>query len=77
MTARHIGVELEPVQTIPPEADVCHVDELDDEVIAHLSELVTTNSYRVVRADETVVQILKNCSCDIIKFTEFYHIAIL
>lgn len=75
MSLKSSGIRVERVETIPADATVRHVDELDEEVIHHLPELVSAgdgSGGRIV--DRTVVEVLEDCDWDIVKFTDFYRI---
>lgn len=68
-------VRIESVQSIPPEADVCDFDELDEAVGHQLSEHVATQTDDAqLINDQSTVEVLDDCTCDIIKFTDFYRI---
>lgn len=75
MCVKNTKVKIRPIQTVPAEAAVCHFDELGEAAKQHLSELASSQTGEAQQTtDQTVVDVLENCSSDIVKFTEFYRI---
>lgn len=75
MTGRTPRIQIESVQSVPPEAEVCDFDELDDDIGHHLSELVAAHPDEPrPSTDRSTVEDLADCSCEIVNFTGFYRI---
>lgn len=68
-------INLERVREIPPDADVCHYDELDETVKHRFAEAVESTS--ACREEASSVTALEGIDCDIVKFTEYYHLGSL
>lgn len=63
-------IELERVGEIPPDARVCHYDELDETVKHRFAEAVGS----VGSGEGPSVAELDGCDCDVVKFTEYCHL---
>lgn len=66
-------IKLERVGEIPPDANVCHYDELDAAVKHRFAEAVESGS--VSQGENSSITELRSIDCDIIKFTEYYHLS--
>jgi len=65
-------IKLERVREITPDADVCHYDELDETAKHRFAEAVGSTS--AGRGEDSSVTTLEGVDCDIVKFTEYYHL---
>ena len=65
-------IKLERVREIPPDADVCHYDELNETAKHRFAEVVGSAS--ACRGKASSVTALEGIDCDIVKFTEYYHL---
>lgn len=60
---------MRPIEEIPPDSRVCHVDELDWPAKSHLSEFEANEPIDV---DETVAEEFR--CCDVVKYTDYYAV---
>lgn len=65
-------IKVERVGEIPPDANVCHYDELDETVKHRFAEAVGSTS--TGREEDSSLTALEEINCDIVKFTEYYHL---
>lgn len=65
-------IEIVPIDTVPEHAKVRHYDELDEEIKEKFPELVADRSRNWSGQD--IVAAFGNCGCEIVKFTDYYHI---
>lgn len=68
-------IKLEQIREVPPDARVCHYDELEDTVKHRFAKVVESDS--ADSPEGSVVTELDVCGCDIVKFTEYYHLSCL
>lgn len=65
-------IEVEPVDEIPDHATVRHYDQLDEEIKDRFPEFVTDKA--LSRIDQDAGAAFGNCDCEVVKFTNYYHI---
>lgn len=65
-------IKPERVGEIPPDANVCHYDQLDNPVKHRFAEAVESAS--TGREENSSATALEDTDCDIVKFTEYYRL---
>lgn len=73
MATKSPTVSLEPVSEIPQSASVCHFDEIED-ALQEAVVSVQNQEQSTVTVSPSRAQTIDECSCDIIKFTEYYQV---
>lgn len=76
MTTTQTQVTIEPVTDIPETASVCHFDEIEDS----LQETIVSAQgpdQSIITVDPSQATRVAECSCDVIKFTEYYSVRCL
>lgn len=68
-------IKLERIREVPADARVCHYDELEETVKHRFAEVVESGS--TDSPGGSLVTEVDVCGCDIVKFTEYYHLSCL
>lgn len=73
MRSTETAVRIEPVETVPASASVCHFDELAESLQVALARasgpLGTTAT-----VDDEGARCVDQCECDVVRFTEYYRV---
>jgi hypothetical protein len=65
-------IEIELIDAVPEHANVRHYDELDEEIKNRFPDLVADDSPNCI--EQNTIIAFDNCDCEIVKFTNYYHI---
>lgn len=72
MSSETRTIDIVQIDAVPEHAKVRHYDELDEEIKDRFSELVTNGPLGWTGQD--AVAAFDNCDCEVVKFTDYYHI---
>lgn len=73
MCTTETTVRIEPIETVPASASVCHYDELAESLQVALAE-ASGPIRTTATVDEEGARCVDQCRCDVVRFTEYYRV---
>lgn len=73
MCTNETAVRIEPIETVPASASVCHFDEVAESLQDALAE-ASGSLQTTTTVDGEGAKCVDHCRCDVVRFTDYYRV---